>query len=163
MSKSFYVPNGKFPKVLVLVDKEDYSEISKFKWYAHNGYIYSTPTINGKKIHLAMHRFILKITNRDIFVDHINRNKSDNRKCNLRPCNCLENSRYGSNKVRGISKYRGVSKSLNPLKPWRAYYRNNKKYKFLGNYSTQEEAALAYNKAVAIHYGEFANLNIITN
>ena len=68
----------------ILIDKEDAEKISKYRWRVDQatGYIYSD--FIGKKIYL--HRFIMNIhtDTSGRVVDHINRNKKDNRKENLR-------------------------------------------------------------------------------
>lgn len=58
------------------------------------------------------------------------------------------------------SKYKGVGwHSQN--KCWRSYIKIDAKYKHLGLFKTEEEAALAYNKAAYEAWGEDAYLNII--
>ena len=86
---------------------------------------------------------------------------------------CKENCRwvdqrtqaYNSNRIKkgcSTSKYRGVSLSKGKSKPWVARIGNGcGGYEWLGQFSTEEEAALAYNKrAIEIH-GENAILNVI--
>jgi hypothetical protein len=62
-----------------------------------------------------------------------------------------------------LSKYRGVSldKKPNLLKPWWAYITVNGKQKYLGNFRTEREAALAYNASAKEFFGAEAFQNII--
>ena len=83
-------------------------------------------------------------------LDHINRDRSDNRIENLRPCTHSQN--LGNSRAR-VHKYKGVTFCKTTQK-WRAQLNGH-----LGRFDTIEEAALAYNKAAKEHYGEFAKLN----
>lgn len=83
-------------------------------------------------------------------LDHINRIRSDNRIENLRECSHSQN--LGNSRAR-VHKYKGVTFCKYTNK-WRAQLNGH-----LGRFNTIEDAALAYNKAAEIHYGEFANLN----
>lgn len=85
------------------------------------------------------------------FIDHINRDRTDNRICNLREASKLENSRNVTNKSSNTSGYRGVNwnKSVNK---WEARIRNNYKRIHLGFFDNVESASIAYeNKAKEIH------------
>lgn len=75
---------GKFAKV----DNSDYELVMRHSWYYRDGY--ALTKINKKEI--RMHRFILQITDPDIIVDHINRDRLDNRRTNLRPFTYLQNA-----------------------------------------------------------------------
>lgn len=86
-------------------------------------------------------------------IDHINRDRDDNRIENLRECNHSQNL---GNMGPRVHKYKGVTFDKKNQK-WRAQLDGP-----LGRFSTIEEAALAYNKAAIIHFGEFALLNEIT-
>ena len=81
--KEIPLTRGKF----ALVDDEDYEWLSQWKWYCSTtGY-----AVRGCKNRiLYMHREIAK-TKPGMLTDHINRNKLDNRKENLRFCSHREN------------------------------------------------------------------------
>lgn len=67
-----------------IVDELDYEELMKYKWRYHNeGY-----AINGRNT--LMHRLILK-TPKGLDTDHINHNRLDNRRSNIRVCTRKEN------------------------------------------------------------------------
>ena len=111
-----------------------------------------------------------KDADHSLFVDHINHNVLDNRKCNLRVCTRSENCRNNKGQsTRTRSKYKGVCyhdcKKYNPdatgLKPWRAYTRIAGKRIWFGYYKTEEDAARAYNENAKRLFGEFAYLNDI--
>lgn len=77
-----------------LVDDEDYDKVSKISWSNHLGYAcWRHWKTRGKR--LWMHRLIMNAPE-DMIIDHINGNRSDNRKENLRLCTYSENSRNRS-------------------------------------------------------------------
>lgn len=142
---------------ITLVDDEDFDRVNQFKWYAEkkpNSFYARRKDKERKSVY--MHRFILNTKNE---VDHKNHDGLDNRKTNLRKCSKSENQRNKSPKKNGSSKYLGVHFVKNRNK-WRAGigFPN----KFLGEYKTEEEAAIAYNNAARKLHGEFANLNILS-
>lgn len=82
---NYHLPlsKGKFAKV----DNEDFEVVKDFNWcLSKNGYAFSN--IGG-----YMHRLIMNPP-KDMEVDHIDRNKLDNRRYNLRICTHIENMRY---------------------------------------------------------------------
>jgi hypothetical protein len=104
-----------------------------------------------------MHRYILGVTDRNLYVDHINHDGLDNRRDNLRVCTLAENLR---NQRAKAGRFKGVSfYSKRIAKPWAAFIQENGKRKNLGYFATEIEAAQAYDKAATVNYGEFAALN----
>lgn len=146
----------------VLIDIEDYDIVSSYTWYiSTNGYIVSSSLRKktGKLVHL--HRLVVNCPT-DKVVDHINHNKLDNRKSNLRICTLQQNSinsrRFNNNST--TSKYRGVTYCKNTNK-WRAKTKYKGKTISLGYFDTQEEGAIAYNRYMKEHFKDFAKFNII--
>ena len=85
-------------------DKEDFEKIKYAYWSANKeGYFCNC---KGEKLH----RIIMNCNNSKIFVDHINHDTSDNRKCNLRLVTNKENIWNGSIGKNNVSGHIGVSK-----------------------------------------------------
>lgn len=136
-------------------DIEDYEKLNLYYWRFEKSTGYFQSNINGKSIY--MHRFILGLNHGSkMCVDHINRDKSDNRKLNLRLCSKQQN---GINKIspnQAIGKYRGVTKVK---RKYSASITFNYKRYHLGYFDTPEKAAIAYNKKAKELFGDFAVLN----
>ena len=142
-----------------LIDNETY-EIIKGRRISvlASGYvmIWNKETEKAEYFHRWL--FNLKTGDKSV-VDHIDGNKLNNQKSNLRLCSISENM-CNRNKTTGqtSSKYKGVFKQKNK---WRAVCRKNKIVYELGSFETEEEAAEAYNeKAKELHEG-YALLNIV--
>lgn len=93
-------------------------------------------------------------------VDHINNDPSDNRFENLR---LADRNGQGANQKlqeRRKGNYKGVYPSDSGN--FYAKIKVKGKQKYLGSYSTPEEAALRYNEAAKLYFGEWANLNEVT-
>jgi hypothetical protein len=83
-------------------------------------------------------------------IDHINRNKSDDRWINLREASSIENMR---NRRSWNKLGRGVSKR--PNGKYRARITVDGKIKHLGDFARSEDAALAYVNAAERLHGAF--------
>lgn len=82
-----------------------------------------------------MHRFFFK-SNDDLVIDHINRNKLDNRRCNLRLVTRAVNA---LNTEKNLNKDRGIRKIGNR---WICSVTVKNKQKYLGSFHTKEEAII---------------------
>ena len=139
-----------------LIDDEDFERVSKYCWYETNcGYIM---TRVSKTEQIFLHRFILfGLDAKDVneIVDHIDRNRLNCRKDNLRVCDAKGNARNKSVSCGTISGVLGVGWQRD-TKKWRAYISENGKFKSLGNYKRKEDAVRARKEAEKRIYGEFA-------
>jgi hypothetical protein len=126
---------------IVLIDDEDIDLVSKYSWWiTPQGYactkIRYAPGRENRKT-TGMHRVILGFPETPS-IDHINRNKLDNRKANLMPCSDGHNCKNIPTQKNKLSKYRGVSPHRNG---WQVVIRVNGKPTWIGKYRTEEEAA----------------------
>lgn len=130
-------------------------------WHiSDRGYI-RTSTKHG---FTPLHRIVLAIHGIDIpngmQVDHINRNKLDNRLSNLRvvtPAQNNLNKPVASTKKASI--YKGVHKTASGR--WQAMIWHKGKNHGLGSYETPEEAAMVYDMKAKELYGDYAFINLI--
>jgi hypothetical protein len=144
----------------LIIDEEDVPLIKPYKWYVcKDGYLFRHIKIANKRTTISMHRFISN-ADKTTQIDHINGNRKDNRKCNLRKATPRQN-RFNTVKYKGISKYKGVSWNKK-VKKWRAAIHFNKKYYSLGYFYNECDAAIAYNKKALELFGEYAKINVIT-
>lgn len=155
--KQIPLTQGKF----ALVDDEDYEWLNQWKWYYSNGYAVRGDYSGGKRKTVWMHRVILSDELKPGMVcDHVNRVGVDNRRGNLRVCTQAENMRNSSSREGSSSGYLGVCAYGGK---WAARIRLGSKQRHLGHYLSEEDAALAYNRA-AIKAGlKFANLNPVVD
>ena len=132
-----------------LIDLDDIDKVKEHKWNLSHGYVRS------KKNSMFLHRFIMDCPD-DMVVDHINHNKLDNRKENLRVCTQHQNSMNKSMCSNNTSGVIGVylDKSNNK---WYAQIHRNKKCVNLGSFDTIEEATEARKLAELEIYGEYRN------
>lgn len=143
---------------VAIVNAEDFTRLCIFKWFTNGFSIYRNDNRLPRNRVVSLTSEIMRQPKQ--MFDHRDRNYLNNQKENLRPCTQQQNCRNRT-KMKGTSSiYKGVSfvKSRNN---WKASIYINYKEIYLGSFSTQEEAALVYNKAAMIHYKEFAVLNII--
>lgn len=151
----------------ILFDSSDWAIIAPYKWRIEV-LGYAVAFIDGKI--KKMHRLILGLNDPKIFTDHINHNRIDNRRENIRSCSQADNARNVS--AHGRSKYLGVSYQVISYKCLltdrirtyeyiKAKIRVDNKLLHLGTFKTEQDAALAYNEAAKKYFGEFANLNVV--
>ena len=145
----------------VLLSKEDFEKVNgKSLCCLSAGYV-----IIWDKKAKYLHRWLFGLEKDDKrVVDHIDGNKLNCTRENLRLCSVSENmhnrGKIGKN-GKAASKYKGVVKDkYNPNK-WVATCRKDNIVYKIGVYTTEKEAAEAYNNKVKELYKGFATLNII--
>ena len=101
--------NGETAKIIIrdtrqnvvgeaLIDKEDVNKVKPYKWRLNKGGtdrskcngVYTGNAISSKCV--SLHRLLVDCPKKNKYVDHINGNRLDNRKCNLRICSNQENN-----------------------------------------------------------------------
>lgn len=144
-----------------LIDDEDYPKVKAFTWYLSKiGYIVCDIQVNKVKKQIRLHRLLMNVEQKNILIDHINRNRLDNRKSNLRIANKQQNAANSKISIRNTSGFKGVTFKKDKGK-WKAYIAVNNKQIHLGYYDTANEAAKKYNQSASEYFGEFANQNIL--
>lgn len=150
-------------KIPIILDEEDYVKffLEGFGFGIDRyGYVYRRKYLryeNGHSIEerVSLHRLIMNPP-QSYQVDHINQNKTDNRKENLRICTHAENQR---NK-KSLKGFKGVNFEKN-TKKWKARITIDGTQHWLGRFKTAKEAAIAYNKMAQKLHGKFAYLNVV--
>lgn len=138
-----------------IVDGADYEMLRSFRW-SHDGNGYA---ITGRKGGgtISMHRMLLNDPPHKV-VDHINRNRRDCRRSNLRAITPMQNA-WNRTPIASLSGFTGVA--LRKGK-WTATITVERKKMYIGSFDTPELAALAYNDMARELHGEFAVLNEVS-
>lgn len=140
------------------VDDEDFEELSKYKWYYKDakggGYaVRNSDYIKGQpRTTIRMQRQILG-TPEGFETDHINGDKLDNRRSNLRIVTKSQNQ-WNRKKQKGSSQFKGVSLNKQTGKYHVSLQMNGKKI-WLGYYASEVEAGKAYEDGIAKFFGKF--------
>jgi hypothetical protein len=143
---------------VALVDSVD-AELFKFKWCYTHGYA----ARKESNLILFLHRIVLarmlgRTLNRNESVDHINGNRQDNRRQNLRLATYKENGRNRRLSSANNSGYKGVIWHKGGQK-WQAQVKVDGTLIYLGLFADPIDAALAYDAAAIEHFGPFAKTN----
>ena len=143
---NIYETDGEVTKVFddkgnfTLIDTEDLDKV-EHNYYSLHTKGYFVDNYNGVKLHHL-------ITNcpDNMVVDHINHDKTDNRKCNLRVCTVQQNNM--NNLCKGYSFHNTIGK-------WASYINFNGERKHLGYFETEKEAKNARELGELKYFGDF--------
>ena len=127
-------------------------KVIKHNWYIDSNGYPMTYTARSK----TLHKNLLGKQQKGYVIDHINRNKLDNRYENLRVITQKENSYNRTKNVTSNNKYKGVIKRGN--KYVASISKDGKRHE-IGGFETEEDAANAYDMMAQELFGEFAGLN----
>lgn len=127
----------------VMVSDQDYELVSQYKWYLSVGY--AAAHIGGKLV--KMHRFIMGAKEGQM-IDHIDRNKLNNTRDNLRFATHQENMHNRScGRIKRKRKYTGVERALiGGVEKFNAVITRNGKQHKSCRYSSEIAAAHRYNQ-----------------
>ncbi len=149
---------GKF----ATVDDDVFNELSQYTWHARKSRntfyaVRNVSKLGGGYTALPMHRQIIDVPS-NMKIDHKFGDGLDNRRENLRICTNLQNIHNQYKRQGTLSKYKGVYKRLG-YDRYRAQITVNGKKINLGDFSSAEIAARAYDRAARLYFGEFARPN----
>jgi hypothetical protein len=137
-----------------IIDIEDVEKVKRYKWRYGKGY--AVTDVHKKEKWL--HHFIIGIPQEGFQVDHINRNKLDNRRSNLRFASSSQNQANRSLSSNNTSGFKGVYYDRR-CKKWCSKVGYNNKEKRLGYFDAIEDAVETYDKTALELHGEYACTN----
>jgi len=142
-------------KEKIMVDDSDFEELNKYNWQLSN-FNAVVRHVKGEK-QVQLHRMVMKAP-LGIEIDHIDGNRLNNQKSNLRFATSSQNKMNRGPRKDNHSGYKGVSwhKQINK---WTSRIQIGNTYKHLGLFENIIEAVKAYNNAALKFHGEFAWLN----
>lgn len=121
-----------------LIDDSDKHLMYGYKWFVNsNGYACRNPKMKNyeyEKIERYLHRLVVGAKKGDI-VDHINGNRLDNRRCNLRVVTRSQNNLH-----RKVENKHGVAGIRKVGNKFRAYISEGNKQKHLGYFDSLAKA-----------------------
>jgi len=143
---------------LAIVDDADAANVQQYVWWRTKSgprKTYVRGWVNGKRAYL--HRFIMAFPSG--IVDHINGDRMDNRRSNLRIVTNAQNIQNGrTRRTNNKTGFKGVCWDTERSK-FLATITVNKQTIHIGRFNSAIEAARAYDAAARLHHGEFARLN----
>lgn len=164
--KSIQLTNG----FVALVDDADYERcMAGPKWRAHVIYqkggtirtVYAERSIRNEdrsRTTQTLHRFILEVNDCKIKVDHENHNGLNNTRKNLRAGSHADNMRNRLKHSKSTSRFKGVCWDKRNSK-WQAAIQVDLRTIHLGRFTSELDAAIAYDSVAREHFGEFACCN----
>lgn len=147
-----------------IVDDGNYAWLSLFRWWVakkqekQGGRCYwrAKGYINGRRV--FMHRLITDAA-AGVEVDHRNHDTLDNQRENLRLCTHSQNLANSRPHQGSTSQYKGVSLGWGRERPWEAIINDGDKRVLIGKFTSEEDAARAFDAKAREIQGEYAFLN----
>jgi hypothetical protein len=153
VSRTIPLTRGAF----ALVDDADYGWLIQWKWRLNShGYAIRSIYADGRSIYFNMHRVILDAQPGQ-FVDHIDHNRLNNTRANLRFVTRQENMRYRRRHANNSTGFKGVSFMHSK---WHVRIGLDNALVHLGFFDDLLTAAQVYAAAATRLFGEFALLNL---
>jgi hypothetical protein len=133
-----------------LLDKKDWKKMKQHKWSFDNlGY----PTANIKGKATRLHKLLVNYER----TDHKNRDRSDNRRENLRECSSFQNAFNKGKRKDNKTGFKGIHKRESGF--YLVQIGFEKKQIYLGTYPNITDAIKAYDEAAKKYHKDFACLN----
>ena len=132
---------------IMLCDADDWESWKQYCWHENTDNHYAVTSINGKQ---EKYHYHLLPPDGDLVLDHINRNKLDNRLCNVRRVSRHANSVNTKLSRANKSGIKGVRQT--PSGKWQAYIWANGKSKHLGVYDRKSDAIEARRQAEQMYF-----------
>lgn len=142
-----------------LIDAADIGIVRGYNWQLNSAKDrpdYVSRNVNNRTVYL--HRLITEAGPYD-FVDHVNRNTLDCRRSNTRIATPGQNMMNVEKRTTSLHRYKGVRLRIDG-RAWAARIQFEGKGIHLGSFSTEEQAAHAYDTKAAELFGEYAVLNL---
>lgn len=131
-----------------LINIEDADKVSDLKWGLYAGYV------KNSEQSMFLHNFIMNFSpNKKTTIDHINRNRLDNRKENLRIVDYQINGINKGKQSNNTSGFPGVSWD-NYHRKYQAHIKFNGRKKHLGYFNALEEAIECRKQGEIEYFGE---------
>ncbi len=155
------IPIAKYPHILILVDDDDYDKLKDYTWRLVEGY-----PARGCNANTSLSSPFILMTHcilpckEGFVIDHVDQNRLNNQKINLRYLTYSQNNFHSDKHVRNTTGFKGVfSATYHGRVSYRARVCINQQRINLGSFKTAEEAAKAYDAYVKLHVGKVAHLN----
>jgi hypothetical protein len=154
MTKQIFLPSR---DRFTWVDDIDYDWLNQWRWRVNaQGYVIRSWRIGGQEMVVSMHREIMRPP-AGFVIDHIDHNKLNNVRGNLRIATQQQNLFNRQLNHNSNTGFKGVSYKRGR---WQARIQFNEQPIYLGSYEDLKTAALVYDCAAKILFGEYAYLNL---
>lgn len=148
-NKTVYVTLYNSNKKLIC-DIDSWNSLKQYCWSECNGYVRARNTDTGSNV--LFHHMVMN----NKYIDHINGNGLDNRKCNLRLANKSQNAMNQKIRVDNTSGYKGIRKL--PSGKYSARIVINGVEKYLGTFDNINDAIKTREKAEIEYFSDFRRI-----